>query len=68
MAQPDEMLEVESPSSPSARVEGWVQYYEYFHKLSEDMQVDAASATAAADAISPCLMHSARRRRAHFVA
>eukprot|EP00324_Dicrateria_rotunda_P011361 CAMPEP_0206174372 /NCGR_PEP_ID=MMETSP1474-20131121/51857_1 /ASSEMBLY_ACC=CAM_ASM_001110 /TAXON_ID=97495 /ORGANISM="Imantonia sp., Strain RCC918" /LENGTH=164 /DNA_ID=CAMNT_0053583845 /DNA_START=28 /DNA_END=519 /DNA_ORIENTATION=+ len=38
MAQVEETLVVESPPAPSPRVEGWVQYYEYFHRLNEDMQ------------------------------
>ena len=39
MAQTEHALAAEQPPAPSPRVEGWVQYYEYFHKLNDDMQV-----------------------------
>ena len=39
MAQTEHALATEQPPAPSPRVEGWVQYYEYFHKLNDDMQV-----------------------------
>ena len=39
MPQTDQTTIVEQPTAPSQRVEGWVQYYEYFHKLNDDIQV-----------------------------
>mmetsp|Transcript_25821 Transcript_25821/g.59038 ORF Transcript_25821/g.59038 Transcript_25821/m.59038 type:complete len:506 (+) Transcript_25821:36-1553(+) len=37
MVQNDSLV-IEQASVPSHRVEGWVQYYDYFHKLNDDMQ------------------------------
>ena len=38
MAHTD-LLVAEATPAPSHRVEAWVQYYEYFNRLNEDMQV-----------------------------
>ncbi|KAL3892896.1 MAG: hypothetical protein SGPRY_014676 [Prymnesium sp.] len=56
-----EAIVIEQTSAPSARVEGWVQYYEYFHKLSDDIQACARARACLrgerVPCIRPCALH-----------
>ena len=47
--------EESSAGAQCRHVDGWVQYYEYFHKLDEDMQAHAIRASQCLRALSLCL-------------